>query len=553
MVATSRRRPWLFTLGLAVAVTLANLWEPLAVDDVCHHYFAAQVAASPAHPYEFVVPWHQQPRPAWQVMVPPVHTYWWAPAIRLFGEAPWLWHLWFLPLYWLLGASVYDLLRRWARPHAAWATAAILLGPALLPGVNFMLEAPMLAFALASIAGLVRACDRRRPALALGAGALLGLALQTKYSALACFGPWLLLAVWQRRPRELLAGLAGVVATAGGIEWLLSVSHGGGSYFLQHVTNSPRRDWDHVLRGMVMQYGVLGMPAALLALRGLGVAGGRLVAAGLVYVGGHAAIAWSPLRDATGAPGLVHGVGYAAMVVLTWGATLWFLFVAARRTLARPRKAALDGVFFAGWFAWELAASLLMSPFPAARRVLGMTIVATIAAVWWLARCRRTQAPVRWVALLTVGLGLGYQLLDCIEGAAWTAAAPAAVAWARQHAPGAGLYFTGGWGFEYYAPRAGMRPLLTTGSQLRAGDLVAAGSLDGVEPPWFATNELLEPVAELTFGDDGVPLSLQPGYYSGRRPIDHQPGPRYVVRLLRARRDFTSGELVPLPLPLRFR
>ncbi|MCC7398727.1 MAG: glycosyltransferase family 39 protein [Planctomycetes bacterium] len=547
-----RRRPWLLALVLAVAMTLANLWEPLTVDDVCHHYYAAQVAAAPADPYGFVVPWHQQPRPAWQVMVPPVHSYWWAAALRLFGDSPPLWHLWFLPIYWLLCASVLDLLRRWARPHAAAVTAAIGLGPALLPGANFMLDVPMLAFALASLACLQRAVDRRSVPLGLAAGVLLGLALQTKYSALAYFGPWFLLALWRRRPRELLAGLAGVVATAGGIEWLLALAHGGGSYFLQHLGNAPARDWDHVLRGLLMQYGVLGMPAALLALWGLGVRGWRFAAAGLVYAAGYLLVAWSPLRS-NGAPGLVHGAGYAAMVALTWGATLWLLWVAARRGLRRRRPAALAGVFFAAWFVAELAASLLMSPFPAARRVLGMTVVATVAAAWWSARQRGSQAPVRLMALVTVGLGLGYQLLDCIEGTAWTAAAPATAAWARQYAPAAALFFTGGWGFEYYAPRAGMRPLLTAGTVLRAGDLVAAGSLDGTELPWFEASELLEPVAELTFGDDVVPLSLHHGYYSGRRPIDHQHGPRYVVRLLRARRDFTSADLVPLPLPLRFR
>lgn len=92
----------------------ANLFEPVSVDDVCHHYYAEQVQNAP-----------------------------------------------FAPMCWL----------------GDWGLA---LGPAVLPGLNLMLEVPMLSLGLSSLVVLQRAFDRRSVSLAIAAGVLWGLALQTK-------------------------------------------------------------------------------------------------------------------------------------------------------------------------------------------------------------------------------------------------------------------------------------------------------------------------------------------------------------------------------------
>jgi 4-amino-4-deoxy-L-arabinose transferase-like glycosyltransferase len=63
------------------------------------------------------------------------------------------------------------------------------LGSAVLPGLNLMLEVPMLSLGLSSLVVLHRAFDRRSVSLAIAAGVLWGLALQTKYSAMAMFPP----------------------------------------------------------------------------------------------------------------------------------------------------------------------------------------------------------------------------------------------------------------------------------------------------------------------------------------------------------------------------
>ena len=58
--------------------------------------------------------WNDRPEPAVQVLAPVMMEYWWAIAINLFGERPFLWKLWLLPFALLLVFSLHALLRRFA-------------------------------------------------------------------------------------------------------------------------------------------------------------------------------------------------------------------------------------------------------------------------------------------------------------------------------------------------------------------------------------------------------------------------------------------------------
>ncbi|HEB52747.1 MAG TPA: hypothetical protein ENI87_05790 [bacterium] len=550
------RRPLpasLVALLLALTMCAANLLEPVTADDVCHHYYAAQVAADPLHPYEFVAPWHQKPVPAWTIMVAPVHSYYWAPAIAWFGDSVIAWHLWFLPVQWLFCFGLLHLLRRWLRRGVAPVAVAIALGPAVLPGLNLMLEVPMLSLGLASLGLLLRSFDRRAIAPALFAGVLFGLALQTKYSALAFFGPWLLWTGLRGRWREGLVGLTAAAATALGIEGLLSWSHGGGSFFLQQLSYSQVRDWSHLVKGMVQNVGLLAAPATLLALAGFGARPVVLVGAAATYVVGLGLVGWFPDDGGRGlADGAIDSLAYAGMSALTWGVLGWLLLCLVRSGLAGRQGMRCYGsralrVFLVAWCLAEIAASFAVSPFPAARRALMVVVALTVTAGYWCARRRRAGGAMRWVAVGAALFGLFVQAVDYVEGHCWVAASHGAVRWAKEQHPGADVYFTGGWGFEFYAPRAGMKPLLAGEVQLRRGDLVMAGSIDGVEGVWFEPDPRLEQIAALDYGVDRLPWSTQFAYYSGQRPLVGQAGPRFRVFVLRANADLHTRELRVIP------
>jgi len=539
---------------VALVMNLVNLFEPLTVDDVCHHLYAEQVARSPLQPYEFDIVWHQQPEAAWNVMVAPVNSYYWAPAIALFGESPVAWKAWYLPVQWLFCYSIVCLLRRLVRRHTVPLLATIALGPAVLPGVNLMLEVPMLALAFASFAVLLRSYERRDLRLAALAGLLLGLAFQTKYSAMGFLPPWCLSGLVFWRWRELALGLATAVATALSIEGLIAWSHGGGSYFMRQVEMNAHRDWAHLLRGLFLHVGVLGLPASLLGLRALGVRQTGWWWAVGIYCTGHALLAWFPDRDArTLADGAIDSIAYVVMATLTWsvlagvmGRLGWSAFAALRRGRFGHGTAIRTLLF--GWLGSELVSSLVLSPFPAARRALMVVVVFTVAAGWLAVRRLRPPRAVRLVAIGTVLMGLFYQAVDCLEGRACVVAVERTVAYAQQHAPAANVWFCGGWGFEFYAVRAGMRPLLEGNSEVEKGDLIAIGSIDGGEEPWFEQTDLMAEVTEIGVGDP-VPFSLLFQYYCGRRPMDGQPGHRFVVWILRATESFHTRDLQPRPKP----
>lgn len=556
--STPKRSLAAIALLLAVVMNAANLLEPVAVDDVCHHYYAAQVAAAPTAPYEFEPVWHQKPVPGWTIMVAPVHSYYWAPGIWLFGDSVVGWHLWFLPVQWLFCYSLLSLLHRWLRRGAVAITTAIALGPAVLPGLNLMLEIPMLALGLTSLVWLQRAFDRRAIAPAIVAGVFWGLAFQTKYSAMALFPPWFLLALLRWRWREWAAGFAATVAMVLAVEGLLSLSHGGGSYFLQQLSYTQTREWDHLFKGMFQQVGVLAMPGALLALVGLGARRGVVIAVAMVYVVGLAIVGLLP-DDGTRtlADGAPDSIAYVTMSAVTWlvvGATLGLYLRSGLRGLPGWRQPGWRlsagramRLFLVLWCLCEIVSSFVVSPFPAARRVLMVVVAFTVAGGWLAVRRAGTAAAVRTIAFGAALLGAFVQAVDYVEGHAWIDAAESTAAYARERHPGARVYFTGGWGFEFYAPRAGLAPLLEDRVQLEAGDLVALGSIDGIETEWFEPDPRLELIEELPFGVDALPFSTQFCYYSGQRPLDGQVGPRFVVRILRATERLHTRDLATIP------
>jgi 4-amino-4-deoxy-L-arabinose transferase-like glycosyltransferase len=549
----------LAALLAALAMTLLNAFEPPTVDDVAHYYYARHFAEDPLHPYEFEIEWHQRPIEAWNVMVPPVYAYCWAPAIAWFPDSVVAQRFCLLPVTWLFCASLLALLRRYTGRHATALMWLFALGPAVLPGLNNMLEVPMLAVGLAALLVFHRAVERSSLGAAIGSGVLLGLAFQTKYSAFAFLGPFVLLGVLRRRPRELALSLLLAAVVALGIEGLLSLSHGGGSYFLNRLSQATPRDWPHVLIGMFLQVGVLGMPTTLLALRALRSPRWLIGAAAGLYLTGHVVIMAFPPTASSSRLFAPDALAYLVMSLCTWVTTFALFGRLLLPELGRLRLPPASGHrptrwLLCAWFCSEIAASLVISPFPAARRVLTILLAMAFAAGWLLAHRRDSGRFVRNVTILSVLLGIGYQAVDFVEGRAAEQAAEQAVAYARSTAPKAKVYFTGGWAFEFCAPRAGLKPFLKGRTALDEGDLVVVGSIDGIEVPWFAEDPRLVQVHEIDITDH-VPASLLFHHYCGRRPFDGQRGPRYIARILRATTALPVGSLHSIedegPQPMR--
>lgn len=547
---------------LAAVVCLLNAVKPAVVDDTAYLLYARQVAADPLDPYGFEVFWYTVPEPAMEVLCPPVVPYWLGVGMTLVGESVPLLKLWLFPFVWLLGWALRELLRRLARGTEGAALPLLMLSPAALPTVNLMLDIPAAALGLAGLAVFARACDRRSWRLAAGAGLLGGLAMQTKYSTLLMPAVIFWYGLTHRQARA--AGLAVVVAAGVFAGWeLLLVQKYGRSHFLTHLAGQEGggglagfvREKFALLPGLVGHLGLLAVGVGLYAGRAGGWPWWAVRTAAVVWAVCVAFVCFVPaeravMRDDKRGPHtpfaspLFKATGSAVLLTAAGGAG--GLLVRRRQPLTVRRSA--DSWFVAGWVAVEVAGYFALTPFPAARRVIGLTLALGVLAAR-LVRLRPDRRPGRWVVPFGVTVGLLTAAVDTLDAYPEKALAERAAAAAADRPAGARVWYMGHWGFQWYCERAGMVPVVPGQSVLRPGDVLVlplypAGAAfprphAGAGAAWPPTG-VVEPLAEFVWGD---PLSAQtvPNLYGGDLPLVGRDHPRLRVGVYRLTRGWEPG------------
>jgi hypothetical protein len=197
------------------------------------------------------------------------------------------------------------------------------------------------------------------------------------------------------------------------------------------------------------------------------------------------------------------------------------------------------------WLLLEVAGYFVLSPFAAARRVLGIVVVATILAGRLASRTRlqpERRALVYGVTTAGVCLGLAFFIVDCNEALIEQKAVESAAAWIRERAPDARIWFAGHWGFQYYAEQAGMLPLLPTDERPRPGEWVVVPDARVTQQPWRAGVDRGEVMTVLRW-DDALGLRTVPCYYGGNSALEHHEGPRLCVTILRIKPDAVPDEV----------
>jgi hypothetical protein len=535
-------------LLLAAAVTLLNAAKPVVVDDAAYLAFAAHVAAHPADPYGFELYWYDAPEPAMDILCPPVLPYWLAAGVRVVGGEPVLLKLWLFPVAWLLAWAVRDLLRRFARGAEA-ALPLVVLSPAVLPTVNLMLDVPAAALGLAAVAVFARA---RRWPLALLAGVLAGLAMQTKYSALVAPAVIGWYGLTHRRVGLAVAAGAAAVGVFAGWEAVVAAAYGK-SHFLHHVSEqAPSEDgWladkQALAAPLAAHLGLLSVGAGLYAGAAVGVPRRWLAGAAVAWAVGAVLVCVTPGAGAVLVPGKDHPkLTLPTLVWRTAGVAVLLAAAAAARALLvrrwRPRRWR-GSWFVVGWVLIELAGYFALTPFPAARRVIGVSLALGVLAARVVSRTRRP--PPRWVVPFGVAAGVLAAALDAYDALPEKSVAERAAAVVPA---GARAWYVGHWGFQYYCERAGMRPAIP-GAELAAGDYLVLPLFpdgDGFYRPFPGWKPLdppigaLELVEELEW-DDWLAAQTVPNFYGGTLPVVGRDHPRLRVGVYRV----TCGWAVP--------
>lgn len=405
-----------------------------------------------------------------------------------------------------------------------------------------MLDVPAWALSCTAIRLFLAARRCGGPAsvtLAVLAGLIAGLAAQTKYTGLltlAVIGP---AAIATRQFR--LGTIAGGVAIWMFFAWeAFTAIRYGQSHFLIAWKNN-ETSWPDRLAWTVYGLRLLGGVGLPLVLVGMAAATRHrgvplLIAAlncaslaGYAWSGDRRHSVWLPPEQQVGS-------GYGRWMLTVWGIAAVGTMAAGVGRLARREQHR----FFrshSGWMLWwlmvEIAGFFLMSPFPAARRVIGVVSVALLL----LARSttKKVSTVTSWLAaILSAAVGGLFALTDLADAQLEPRAVQAAVAWIRKESATGRIWYVGHWGTQEAAERAGCLPWVPHRSRAQSGDWLLVPSSWVVQPrvDQLDADWRLMTIVSI---DRRWPFRTLPPYYGGDQPIEVWPNPMIELRIYRAR------------------
>jgi hypothetical protein len=529
---------------LAAILTGVNAFKAVVVDDSAYLLFARHLAKHPGFPYNFELFWYYEPQPANEILMPPVLPYWLAAGIALFGEHLTLLKLWLFPIAWMLTASLASLLRRFTQGNHALALTVLVLSPAILPQFNFMLDIPAVAFGLAGLVLFIRSCDRNSAILCLAAGLLAGLAMQTKYTQLVVPAVFVAYGISHRKWFLPILAIYFAAMTFGGWEYFVSV-RSGESHFLKHfretaATGEAQGLFARIeerfegLPPLLSQLGGVALGFGLWGLRATGFPARWLA---LVVVPVLLTLASIALR-----PYAKSGDPYWFFMMLGIGSILVAVALLVRM-IAKPEwrpwlpwNWERDNLFLALWLLIEIGGTLGLSPFPAARRVIGVALVIGIIAARGVGRSPGTP---KWVAAVAIAWGLALTAIDTLDADAEREA----VVKARTlipASPGGTIWTSGHWGWQYYADIHGMTQIVPHRWEPQPGDWLVFPVLpdpEGFYRPWPPMPDLKSPANWKFLGevvvDDPLPCQTVPNLYGGAYVLRGRNHPRLKVAVYR--------------------
>jgi hypothetical protein len=467
----------MLVVTLAAAATMFNALKPPVIDDSAYLYYGREFARHPSHPYDF----EYYCNPANTFLVPPVLPAWLAAGGRLFGDDFVVLKLWLFPITVLFTASMLSLLRRFAPGREAPFLILTVFSPAILPSINLMLDVPVLALGLAATVLTLRAVDERSLPMSLAAGLVAAMAMETKYTAFTLPAVFLAFGWLQGQMKIAIAASLTAVAGFAGCEAAIALVHGD-SHFLLAMQSRGVQKIDHfrLLSAAITQFGGLCGPLWLIGLLTLGVSR-RIV---VVLLGG-IALGFGLLLLLTESSSVLLSNPHGARPLLTLNHLVFVstgagFLLTLSQLMRRTWMAATPGDperrldrFLVLWVAIELVGYLMISPFPAVRRILGMLMAAPILfarRISFSGLSRQQLALMNALTTAGVILGLTYNAIDRRDALAEQDAFRQACALIREQNPAAVIRVCADWGIRYYFEKEGLRWSRNVGGDVEPGE-----------------------------------------------------------------------------------
>lgn len=484
---------------IGFAATCTFLTKAFHIDDVLYLAVARQILANPFDPYGAVVRWEEEPESLFDAdFNPPGWSYVLAAGIAVAGETE-------IALHALEGACVvlaaiglFRLASLYTRSPLA-VTAALVLGPAFLPGYNIMLEGPLAALLIWSVVYLLEAqgTDSGRPVLV--AACLAGAAVFVKYTAAVVLGAVWLWLLWNRRRGSwFILGPVLVIAVWSGWSFLqygrvhpLEILLRAQTAEREPVGLSIWESWGRV-NGTIRGYGAvttLAIPALVLLFR-------RNPSLFLVVLLTGVVMSWVATQDLairtqmkgqglrTGvvwwASPYLHAYAFAFLGTLALAAVLLSYHRPAEQSRETAPSVAKHDLLLVLWNLFMLLFGVFAVPFLAVRHlVIGIIPATLLVAMRIDEQDRELRSSVgrmafRLACCLAVALGVGLADADR-RFANWyremaRTQGKRAVELGRQ--TGNTAWFFGHWGWVYYAESVGMRLYDPRTCDLKKGDII---------------------------------------------------------------------------------
>jgi hypothetical protein len=505
--------------ALAILLVAVSAVKPLYIDDTAFYFYARQISHFPLDPYGFSFMWHQDLSPANLEIAPPVVPYWWALGLIWLGNSVVLWKLWMFPFAWLFCYSLAELMKRLEIKPFLPCLAFLVISPLILPCLNMMLDIPAMGLYLFALLIFMRSCQNASFRSAILAGCVMAVAMETKYNALpfnAVLWAWAITRIHSLKKSLALALTATSVAVLLFSLWETYIaSQYGVSHFMMKVLHpiSKTEPLQQAKELFKLVGGALPFLCVLATLslkrpKALSILITALLSVPLLvfFVIGPEFVIFAKVES------FVRPLVGVLVLVAAIALLIRDLRLSAKDLVLQKNQFTL---FLMMWFMVELFNYFLTSPFPAARRIYGLTIPCTLIifrAVYDRGHVALSQK--RFFRSILCGhflLAFLFARVDQSEAVSQKELAEKIVQTTGSLASTSTTWFTGHWGFQYYAESSGMKSIIPGHSSVNSGDFIVV--THGFDAQKIDIPSSIKYVATVDIKDD-VPFSMLP-FYTG--------------------------------------
>jgi hypothetical protein len=191
--------------------------------------------------------------------------------------------------------------------------------------------------------------------------------------------------------------------------------------------------------------------------------------------------------------------------------------------------------------ALEVVGYLVLNPFPAVRRVLGLLVAGSMVTGRLAASTCSFGQRRKLLRVIVAGnavLGLIFYGIDWRDAQAEREAVTAALAQIGPACP-LTIWYAGHWGFQFYAEQVGMQPVNPGESRLVEGDWLVMPDARIVQQAFDLSEKDAEKWAVIAI-EDRLPVGVISCFYGGATPLKHVEGARLEATVYRIRHSFPA-------------